>query len=84
MDDDPMTEFHPTATRLAKAEAEYAKARLHLSNIKAERQAARQAHRRAIEEMITSSPGTTNVDIAIQFRVAEGTIRNVRRELGTP
>lgn len=79
-----MTKFHPTATRLAKAETEYAKARLHLANIKAERKAARQAHRRAIEETIVSSPGTTNVDIAIQFRVAEGTIRNVRRELGTP
>jgi hypothetical protein len=76
-----MTELHPTAIDLAKIEANYDKAILRLSTIKATRRALRLAHKDAIVKALTTEPTATNVDLGARFAVTEGTIRNIRRGL---
>jgi hypothetical protein len=79
-----MTELHPTAIDLAKAEAEYDKALARLATIKAARRARRRARLAAIAAALTAEPDATNVDLAARFAVTEGTVRNIRRGLATP
>lgn len=76
-----MNELHPTATDLAKAEAEYVRAVARLAALRDTRRTRKAEHRAALIEAIKDSPDVTHVDIAARFGVTEGTIRNLRREL---